>query len=371
MKDKELLKKISDYAFIAGVICEIVVMPSGFSLIYFGFKYIILLGMACFAFSLFLSMDIKKDWKLFIPVFGFSLVCAFLQKSALILRLALLILSGRTQKRDKVIAYFFYGTAAWMLVIFVLALFGIEGSIYSVGAFRHSADEKRFTFGFLHPNGFAFFWIKFVIMGLYLYGKKMKLWVRGLVFIAGLIPLVMAMTKAGMAFYVLFSLISLYAALDKNDDRACRVLYYGGGAAMIFEILFILTLGLFPYPQEHVGDVRNLWDLMNEVTTGRLQKARDVLTSGMPTLMGQRGVDAVNEIGFVDSLYREGIIFIVIYCVILFILLHRLFKEKNKHAIILLLCFTFYAIAESYLPYANKNAIWLLIIGMTVLKGKL
>ena len=119
------------------------------------------------------------------------------------------------------------------------------------------------------------------------------------------------------------------------------------------------------------GDVRNLWDLMNEVTTGRLQKARDVLTSGMHTIMGQRGADAVNEIGFVDSLYREGIIFVVIYCVILFILLHRLYIEKNKYAIILLLCFTFYAIAESYLPYANKNAIWLLIIGMTVLKGKL
>ena len=28
----------------------------------------------------------------------------------------------------------------------------------------------------------------------------------------------------------------------------------------------------------------------------------------------------------------------------------------------LLLCFTFYTIAESYLPYANKNAVWLLFI---------
>ena len=361
--NKPALKKISDYAFIAGLICEIAVMPSGYIDIYLWQKYIILLGMAAFALSLLLSMDIKKDWKLFIPVFGFGLLCYYFQNSALVLRLGLLIMAGRTQERDKVIKFFFYGTAAWMLILLLLSFTGTV-SLYSVQAFRHSADEMRFSFGFCHPNGFAFFWIKMVIMGLYLYGRKMKLWVRGLVFIAGIIPLVMAMTKAGMAFYVLFSVMSLYLACDKKEERSVKVMFFGGGTLMILELLMIFTLGILPYPQEHVGDVRNLWDLMNEVTTGRLQKARDVLMETAPTLFGTQGADAVNEIGMVDSLYREGIIFVIIYVVLLLWLFYRLYKKNDRYGMFLLLCFTFYTIAESYLPYANKNAVWLLFIAL-------
>ena len=139
-------------------------------------------------------------------------------------------------------------------------------------------------------------------------------------------------------------------------------MFFGGGALMILELLMIFTLGILPYPREHVGDVRNLWDLMNEVTTGRLQKARDVLTQTAPTLFGTSGADAVNEIGMVDSLYREGIIFVAIYVVLLLWLFYRLYKKNDRRGMFMLLCFTFYTIAESYLPYANKNAVWLLFI---------
>ncbi len=363
MERKDLFKKISNYAFIAGLICEIFVMPSGYTLLYLGYKYVTLLGMVCFALSLLLSMDLKRDIKIFIPVFGFGLVCYYFQGSALMLRLALIILAGRTQERDKVIKSFFFGTAAWIAVIFLLALLGVKGSVFTEGAFRHSADELRFTFGFMHPNGFAFFWIKLAVMGMYLYGGRMKPWIACTVYAAGLIPLIMAMTKAGIAAYMFFALICLYLNADKDKDRSRKLLYYGGGGTMIALMLFIFTLGIVPYPQEHVGEIHNAWDAANELTTGRLQKARDVLTQNTPALFGSKGIDAVNEIGFVDALYRQGIVFVAAYCVLLFVLLYRFNKENDTRAMFMLLCFTFYVIAESYLPLANKNAVWLLMLG--------
>ena len=81
------------------------------------------------------------------------------------------------------------------------------------------------------------------------------------------------------------------------------------------------------------------------------------------------GQEAVSEIGFVDSLYREGVVFVAAYCVLLFVMLYKLYKQKDKYGMFLLLCFTFYTIAESFLPYANKNGVWILLIGgMTLLK---
>ncbi len=361
MNRPAVLKKISDTAFITGVICEILVMPSGYAGLDLKQKYIILIGMAAFVLSLLISMDIKKDWKIFIPVFAFGLICYYFQHSALMLRLGLLILAGRTQDRDRIIKFFFFGTAAWIVILLLLSFTGTV-SLYSVQAFRHSDDELRFTFGFLHPNGFAFFWIRLVVMGLYLYGRKMKAPIRAAVYIAGMIPLFMAMTKAGLAAYTVFCIMSLYLAADKDEERSCRLMYRAGGAVMILELLLIFTLGIIPYPQENVGDPQNTWDRVNELTTGRLQKARDILTSEVPPLFGQRSTESFNEIGLVDSLYREGVLFVAAYVVMLLLLFHRLYKKADRYGMFLLLCFTFYTIAESYLPYANKNVVWLLFI---------
>ncbi len=361
---KAVFKKISDIAFIAGVICEILVMPSGFVELYYGQKYIILLGMAAFALSLLFSMDIKRDWKILIPVFGFGLLCYYFQKSALVLRLGLLIMAGRTQDRKKIMKFFFFGTVGWMLLAFVLSFFGMSGPLYLQQAFRHWEGEVRWCFGFLNPNGYAFFQIKLLIMGLYLYGDKMKLWVRGLVFAVGLVPLIMAVTKAGLAAYVVFSAAALYLVYAKDKEKQLKILWYGGAVMMALEMLLIFTLGIFPYPEENVGQLHNYWDLMNAVTTGRLSNAREVLQQNVPPVMGSmRALDGVSEIGFVDSLYREGIIFVAAYCVLLFVLLYKLYRKKDRYGMFLLLCFTFYTIAESFLPYANKNGVWLLMIG--------
>lgn len=368
---KAVFKKISDIAFIAGVLCEILVMPSGFVELYYGQKYIILLGMAAFALSLLFSMDLKRDWKILIPVFAFGALCYYFQKSALMLRLGLIIMAGRTQDKRKIIKFFFLGTAAWMLLAFVLSFFGMSGPLYLQLAFRHWEGEVRWCFGFLNPNGYAFFQIKLLILGLYLYGDKMKLWVRGLLFAVGLVPLIMAVTKAGLAAYVLFSAVCLYLAYAKDKDKSLKLLWYGGVAMMVFEMLLIFTLGIFPYPEENVGQLHNYWDLMNQITTGRLSNAREVLQNNVPPIMGSVGsAEAVSEIGFVDSLYREGVVFVAIYCVLLFALLYRLYKNKDRYGMFMLLCFTFYTVAESFLPYANKNGVWLLLIGEALLLKK-
>ena len=128
------------------------------------------------------------------------------------------------------------------------------------------------------------------------------------------------------------------------------------------ELLLVYTLGIFPYPQHSMGQENNLWDIMNTVTTGRLDHARTAFLTTPVNLFGYREVEQATEIGFVNTVFHEGVIFAVLYTVLLFWLFHRLYREKDRMGMLMVLAFTFYALAEAYLPYFNKNAIWLLLI---------
>ena len=117
----ELRKKLAGPLFWAGLVCELIVSPSGFLIGGYHEPWIIVAGMVCFSLSLLCSMDLKRDWKVFIPLFAYAMLCYHVQHSALILRICLILLAGREQDRKAVIRFFFFGTAATLLLGLVLA----------------------------------------------------------------------------------------------------------------------------------------------------------------------------------------------------------------------------------------------------------
>ena len=80
------------------------------------------------------------------------------------------------------LAFFF--TLSGCLLLVLLALTGIFGQMYIVDAGDRGI---RYTFGLGHPNAFfCMFWV-LVTLGIYLYWRKMKLWMYGLLLAAGLV----------------------------------------------------------------------------------------------------------------------------------------------------------------------------------------
>ena len=127
---------------------------------------------------------------------------------------------------------------------------------------------------------------------------------------------------------------------------------------------FLLTASLFvvPWPVEYKWNLNTFWGIANELTTGRLRHAKRLLNESSFGLLGSRQFGNVSEIGFIDSLYREGLVFVLLYLVLLVYLWIRLKKEKDEAGMMFCLVFTLYALAESFLPYVNKNGVWLLFI---------
>lgn len=352
-------KKISEIAFWAGIICELAVSPSGYVFGGYNEKIIILAGMLCFSVSLLLSADIKKDWKAILPVCGFGVLCFVMQRRALILRIALFLLAASGREVKKIVKLFFYGSFGIMLLGIIAAVTGDNNPMYLEELFRHEV-ERRYTFGFFHPNGFSFFWVRQFIMFVYLYREKLKISVMLIIEAAGVIPLLLSRSKMALALYFLIIMCDLFLRIPALKEKPEKILYIAGNIMLAAELILIYTLGIIPYPEANIGEVNNIWDLMNEATSGRLWHARDAFLSQTPGILGLKEVKEGTEIGFVNSFYHEGVLFIVIYVVLLFYLMYKMHKAKDTAGMLLILSFSFYALAESFLPYVNKNMIWII-----------
>ena len=356
--------KLAQIFFAFGMICELLVSPSGFMIGDYGERWIILAGIVCFSASLLMSMDLKRDWKSFVPLFAFALVCYYFQRSALILRLCLILTAGRQMDRRRLARFFFFGTAATIALGLLLSFTPLGGPLYMEELFRQ-VPERRYCFGFLHPNSFALFWIRLGILGLYLYGERLRLAGFVLAAVLYLIPLLFVRSKIALAAYVLMLILVPVLRAAKTREKLCSALFTAAAAVIALEELLIFTLGIFPFPERNPGYVKNYWDLLNNITSGRLEHARAALQHSLPALFGLKDSEVWNgtEIGFVHSLYHEGILFMILYTVLLFWLLWRLKREKDLSGLFLLILFTLYCMAEAFLPWFNKNAVWLLLIG--------
>ena len=363
-------KKIGDAAFWGAMACELIVSPSGYLFGDYHEKLIILLGMFLFSLSLFFAMDIKKDWKAILLICAFGLLCFYFQRRALVLRIGLFLLSASRRDIRSMIKFFFYGSFAIIALGLVFSLTGTGNPLYLEELFRHET-ERRYTFGFFHPNGFSFFWIRQFIMFIYLYRDKLPLYGMLIADAVCAAPLVLSRSKIALAMYLMFAAADLILRIPALKDKAEDVIFYPGCVMLSAELLLIYTLGILPYPQVHIGDARNLWDYMNEVTSGRLWHARDQFLRQLPGVFGLSEVEDGTEIGFVNSLYNEGIVFILLFVVLLYFLLYKMRKAKDKCGMLLVLGFAFYALAESFLPYMNKNMIWIAAVAyLPLITGK-
>ena len=357
-------KKAATVFFWIGLFCELLVSPSGFAFGGYHEPVIIVAGMACFCVSILCSVlsreEIKHDWWIFGLLGAYGFLCYHFQHSALVLRLVLILLAGREQDRKKVVQLFFGGTAVIVGLTFVLAALGLHNSLVTEGFYRHGF-ENRISMGFFHPNGFSFFWMRLFVMGLYLYADRMKGWMFAVLAAVTGVPFVLVESKMGMAAFAVIFAAALYFRFWRTE-KAEKIAYVAGNVMMVAELLLIYTLGIFPYPEHTVGAENNYWDIMNTVTTGRLVHAREAFQSTPMRFFGYREVEQATEIGFVNTFFHEGLIFVILYVVVLFWLYRRLYREHDRMGMLLVLAFTFYSMAEAYLPYFNKNGVWLLLI---------
>jgi len=363
---KEKAARAAELLFYAGILCELIVSPSGY--LFGGYRepVIIVTGMAFFSLSLLLTViagfhERKKELPFYALLCGYALVCYYFQHSALVLRIVLILLSGRDRKLRDVVRMFLFGTLAIVLFGAVLSLLGLHNPPVMTDHFRHE-EEKRLALGFFHPNGFAFFIFRIYVMWIWLYGEKAKLRSMIPVILGTGVLLVLARSKAALFIFVLLT-AGMIVFRKSRSKLPEKLLYFAGLTAGVVICALMLALRFFPFPQQNYGNASTLWDYMNEFTTGRMQHAMDALRSTPVSLFGCRDVPDGTEIGFVNAFLNQGAVFVLLFAVVFFVCYRRLYRTGERYGMLLALSFLLYSMAEAYLPYFNKNGIWMLMIG--------
>lgn len=359
---------IGNITFWAGILCELIVSVSGYAFGGYHEPVIIVLGMLFFCLSICSHLELKKNWKLYLICAALGLLYYYLHSSALILRILLILLAGRKQKAGQVIKVFFWGTLVIMIYTAVLSLLGLHNTVSLTQHFRHE-EETRYCFGFYHPNGFAFFLFRTLVLGLYTYGGGIKLWMMAAVAAVSGVFFWMAGSKMGLAaaFCVI---VAFWIVRYFRTDRAKTNFYILGSVLMALEVLFIMGSMIWFAPSaEHELTGEGLWQVFNELTTGRLYFIHKTFVNYPIPLWGYKGFMEATEVGFVNALYNQGLIFLLVYLAALFYLFYKMYQKKDMPALVLILGFTLYALSEAFLPYFNKNGIWMLFIGWNLYRA--
>lgn len=354
---------IGKAAFWAGMVCELLVSVSGYAFGGYHEPVIIVLGMIFFSISILSEPEWKKNWKLYLIGAAVGLGYYYLQSSALILRIILILLAGRKQKPEQVIKFFFWGTLGIMLVTAVLSGLGLHNTVSLTQNFRHE-EETRYCFGFYHPNGFSFFLFRTMLLGLYSYGNRLPVWGFLSVFASAEFLLFLSGSKMGLVAGICVT--AGFFLIRTLKTPKCRKWFYGIGIGlMVLEIFFLLVSMIWFQPSETIPNAgEGAWQFFNEITTGRLYFIHDTFVKYPIPLFGYQGFMEATEVGFVNALYNQGSIFIICYLIALFYAFHKKYRQKDMPALVLILGFTFYAMAEAFLPYFNKNGVWMMLLGM-------
>lgn len=378
---QEKRKQISIILFYLGILCEFAASFTGYAFGGYGELKIILVGMVCFSLSICLDLELKKMW----PYYGIAALIGggayYVQKSALVLRIFLPLLAGRKRSARTVAKIFFLGTLVVTVCLAILSYSGY-GYAFSVSdVFRHE-EELRYKFGYIHPNAFSFFWFRIMALGLYAFlptkgakevqedfavftKKNPHRFVVYGVSVLFLIPLYFAGSKSGLVAGVL-TIIGFLIVDLASKDWVRKAVYIAGNIAMAFEIFAIYSsMTWFNLYYLHDEKWVNIWWKISFLTTGRNHMIWMLYhDEHKPPLLGAPYIGEGTEVGFVNALYNEGVILTIIYILVLFFAFYLMYKRKNSAGMIVILAFTLYAASERFLSYFNKNAVWMMLLGL-------
>ena len=171
-------KKIVNVLFYAALTIELLLMLVEKSEISFSYEsYVFRVTFLLTLMATIVMKRHRKEWAVVLVLFALSAVAYELSGKNDLLRLTAFLACCRDIDLRKAMKYSFYVSVAGFVLIFLLSVTGVMGDMYLVADFgRNNAVEKRYAFGFGHPNTLFGCVYALLLMWLWLYGRTAGLW---------------------------------------------------------------------------------------------------------------------------------------------------------------------------------------------------
>lgn len=270
-----------------------------------------------------------------------------------LLRIVIFLRAAGTVSVPRAMKVTFVSSVLGCLGLVGLAFAGIQGHLYQTYDYGHGV-ETRWDLGLGHPNSLHCMAAMLLIFGLYLFEKKMKLYLYVLLGVGNV--LLYGLTRSNTAFAISMLALMLSLILHYGKKLAAgNAVYFLGEAILFGGLLFSVFCGIYR-PSDH-----RLLAKLDHVLTGRISSLWTTTfhegTLSTWKWFGQRLNVCYFDLGWLRVVYWYGVIPALVIIGLTFALLEHARKTRDKAAFMLLLCFGLYTVFEAHLvsAYIGRN----------------
>lgn len=270
-----------------------------------------------------------------------------------LLRIVIFLRAAGTVSVPRAMKVTFVSSVLGCLGLVGLAFAGIQGHLYQTYDYGHGV-ETRWDLGLGHPNSLHCMAAMLLIFGLYLFEKRMKLYLYVLLGVGNV--LLYGLTRSNTAFAISMLALMLSLILHYGKKLAAgNAVYFLGELFLFGGLLFSVLCGIYR-PSGHW-----LLEKLDHILTGRISSLWTTTfhegTLSTWKWFGQRLNVCYFDLGWLRVVYWYGVIPALVIIGLTFALLEHARKTRDKAAFMLLLCFGLYTVFEAHLvsAYIGRN----------------
>jgi hypothetical protein len=352
---EENRKRITDGLFYLALTIELLLMileksEISFSYESYVFRVTFLITLAC----VLVMKHNKKEWIAIVLVLGFTFLTYYLTGKNDLLRVALFMMAARDIDLKKAMKYSFFVCCSGFLLIAVLSCAGILGDVSLVADFGRGADEKRYVFGFGHPNTLFSSVYAVFAMWLWVYGRNAGVLPYIVVSAGTLFISVISRTRTGLAVVALSILVAVIFRCFPKLSKSKAVYIAQTAFSPVFCVISAVLAAYgsdYQYSGPMWPDETLYWWLEHRwnFRMSNLYYACDdrggVLSKWR--LFAAKTADSYFDMGWVRLFYWYGILPTALIVIAILAVIYMCWKERDLWTLLIIFTVSLYTIVEA------------------------
>lgn len=371
--NRKIFSQFAYYAFYLGVIIEVLLVlvdKSAYTNPIEGqiFRITFLLFLTKVVFT-------KYSLKEYIVIFLFCIlgtVSYYATGRNEVLRLTVMIAACKEIDMKKCLSLVFYMTLTGCAAIILLSVTGIYGVISLTQDYGRGSVETRYVLGMGHPNALQCMVWALTVLGLYLYGEKMKLYHYGLVLLLNIGFFLLTDSKTSL-LVTIFAVVMVFLTAKWKNIRGRKLIGGAGIFATIGSIGISVVIAANAYRiYDYVWNfdrsfITMLFVRLNEILNGRIrilvENDRFEGTIQTWSLFSRPENNYFFDMGWVRLFYWFGIIPGVVFVAFTIWFLVYCYRKNDYMAIALTAALAVYNIVEAHIisDYLARNYLFFLL----------
>ena len=347
-------KKIVDLLFYVALTIELVLMIVEKSEIVFNYEsYVFRVTFLLTFIAVLVMKHDRREWAVILIVLALAAYAYVHSGKNDLLRLAAFVMAARDIDLEKAMKYSFFVSITGFALIVLLSIFGVMGDLYLIGDFgREIENEKRYVFGFGHPNSLFSAAYSMLLLWLWLYGKN----IRWYGYVAATVIIVAAAmltsSRTGMLISVMTVLLAVLARVFPKLSKLGSVYFCGTLFSTVLSVALTI-LGAWEASRYYIDGVYDwrFWEIEEKINYRISNLYYSTEDRGgilyRWKLFAGHGSDSYFDMGWARLFYWYGIIPTVLIILAVFAVVYVSRKKCDIWTLILVISLSIYTLVEA------------------------